>query len=358
MAKIEDIDKNFISQAVAEDGLFYYNCLQEPFSLHGLFSSHCESGVFSRLPLSFAEGEEVCDGVRRLMFNTSGGRVRFRTNSSVIAIKAEMGEICHMNHMPDTGIRGFDLYAAPAGKPDEIAFKKTMVAANRFYNISYEFDDCCLRDITINFPLYNDVKSLYIGLDKECTLTKALTYSIEKPIVFYGSSVTQGACSSRPGINYPALLSRWLDADFINLGFSGSDRGEEALAHYIASVDMSAFVYGYGYNSPTVEHYEKTHYPFYEIVRKKNSDIPIIIMSSPMCPDLKNKKQLDFFSAMREIAIKSFERAKINGDNVYFVDGFSLLENPEETVDTTHPTDLGFYEMAKKIYPLLQRILK
>ena len=356
MTKIEEIDKNFKSQAVEEDGLIYYNCMQKPFSLYG-FSTPCESGVFSRLPLSFAECEDISNGIRKLMFNTSGGRVRFQTDSKVIAIKAEIGEPCHMNHISDTGSRGFDLYAAPAGRAEDINFKKTMVSSGIIYNVSYEFDDCLFRDITINFPLYNDVKSLCIGLDRDCTLTKAMPYAIEKPVVFYGSSVTQGACASRPGVNFPALLSRWLDINFINLGFSGNDRGEEALAHYIASIDMSVFVYGYGYNTPTVEHYEKTHYPFYEIIRKNKPNLPIIIISTPICPNLKNKENMDFLSKVREIAIKSYERAKKNGDNVYFIDGLTLLENPEATVDSTHPTDLGFYEMAKKIYPVLKAVL-
>ena len=211
--------------------------------------------------------------------------------------------------MSDTGIRGFDLYAAPAGRMEDIVFKKTMISTDSFYNISYEFDDCFLRDITINFPLYNDVKSLCVGLERDSVLTDAMPYSIEKPVVFYGSSVTQGACASRPGLTYPALLSRWLDVDFINLGFSGNDRGEKALADYIASIDMSAFVYGYGYNTPTVEHYEKTHYPFYDIIRKNNPDLPIIIMSPPMCPILKNNEIMDFFLKVRDVATESFEKS-------------------------------------------------
>ena len=139
-----------------------------------------------------------------------------------------------------------------------------------------------MREITINFPLYNGIESLYIGIDEHSTLEKAAPYKMEKPIVFYGSSVTQGACASRPGTCYPSLLSRWLDADFINLGFSGNDKGEPALAHYIASLEMSAFVYGYGYNARTIEHYKNTYYPFYEIIRKKNPELPIIMMSSPI----------------------------------------------------------------------------
>lgn len=357
MSKIEDIDKNFRIQQADEDGLVYRNCMDDAFTLYG-FSSPYETGVFTRLPLSFSECEDVSIGVRRLMLHTSGGRVRFRTNSKVIAIRAELGDSSIMYHMPATASHGFDLYAAPADNPRELSFKKTLASIVMPYNISHEFDDHSLREITINFPMYNGVKSLYIGLEENCILEKPLPYTIEKPVVYYGSSITQGACASNPGTNYPALLSRWLDADFINLGFSGNDKGEEALAHHIASLDMSVFVYGYGHNTPSIEHYEKTYYPFYEIIRKKHPDLPIIMLSPPICPQLKNKQQIERYTKINEIVINSFEKAKKNGDDVYFIDGFKLLENPESTVDTTHPTDLGFFEMATKIYPVLQEIFR
>ena len=356
MSKIEQIDKNFAEKQIDKDGLVYYNCTEKPFSLHGLADYH-ENGAFTRLPISFKNCDGVSAGVRRLMFNTSGGRVRFRTDSKTVAIKAEVAEHTPMNHMPVTGSRGFDLYAKEAGA-EKPTFRKTMVSTELCYNISYEFDDAQLRDVTINFPLYDGVKSLYIGLEADCVLEAPLPYSIKKPIVFYGSSVTQGACASRPGNNYVPVLSRMLDADYINLGFSGNDKGERALAEHIAAIDMSAFVYAYGYNAPTVEHYENTHYPFYKIVREKNPDLPIVIMTSPICPVIKLKDQMEKFSALRDVAIRNYEKAKADGDNVYFIDGFTLLENPDSTVDCTHPTDLGFYEMANKIYPVLKNILK
>ena len=130
------------------------------------------------------------------------------------------------------------------------------------------------------------------------------------------------------------------------------------MAHHIATLDMSAFVYGYGYNAPTAEHFEKTYYPFYEIVRKSNPDIPIIMMDSPVCPLLKNNNQMKLIEAKRKIVKDSFEKATKSGDrNIYYIDGFTLLPNPDSTVDGTHPTDLGFYDMAKAIYPVLKKVL-
>lgn len=155
---------------------------------------------------------------------------------------------------------------------------------------------------------------------------------------------------------YTSILSRWLDCDYINLGCSGSDKGEDALAEYFSSVNMSAFVYAYGYNAPSVEHYENTYYPFYKIIRNKNPKLPIVMMSSPIYIDIKNEK--DLYIQKREVVLKAYERALGEGDcNIYFIDGFTLLGNSDATVDTTHPSDLGFYNMAKEIYPILKKIL-
>ena len=356
MSRIEDLDKNFKVEQTDDDGLVYRNCTDEPFTLYG-FSSPRETGRFTRLPLSFLDCEDVSIVERRLMLHTSGGRVRFRTNSKTIAIRTELGDSGVMYHMPATGSHGFDLYAAPADNPGELAFKKVLASSGKSYNVFHEFDNRQLREITINFPMYNGVNSLYIGLENDCVLEKPVPYSIEKPVVYYGSSISQGGCASRPGTNYPALLSRWLDTDFINLGFSGNDKGEAALAHHIATLDMSVFVYAYGHNTPSIEHYENTYYPFYEIVREKHPDLPIIFMSPPICPQLKNDRQIERYTKINGIVIDAYEKSKKRGDNVYFIDGFKLLENPESTVDTTHPTDLGFYEMATKIYPILKEIL-
>lgn len=361
MPTLEELDKNFKIETADENGLIYRSCTNETFTLYG-FSSPGETGVFSRLPLSFSECEDVSIGVRSLMLHTSGGRVRFRTDSKVIAIKGQLGDASVWYHMPITNSHGFDLYSAPADTPANLIFNKNLstkavLTCDKTFSVSHEFDHRSLREITINFPSYNSVKSLYIGLEDNCVLEKATPYSIEKPIVYYGSSISQGGCSSRPGTNYINLLSRWLDADFINLGFSGNDKGEEALAHHIASLNMSVFVYAYGHNTPSIEHYENTYYPFYKIIREQHPELPIVFMSPPICPQLKNTTQLERYTKINEIVIKSYETAKQNDENVYFIDGFKLLENPESTVDTTHPNDVGFHEMAQKIYPILKNIL-
>jgi len=201
-----------------------------------------------------------------------------------------------------------------------------------------------------------------IGLKEGCTIESAESYNANAPVVFYGSSVTQGCSASRPGTVYTSLLSRWLDANYINLGFSGNDRGEPAIAEYISTIKMSAFVYAYGFNAPTLEHYENTHYPFYKIIRDKNPDLPVVIFTPPWCPVLKAKATVEKLSGIRNIAKNTYKRACSEGDkNIYFVDGFKALGGivaSDCTVDGIHPTDHGFYNMAQALYPVLKSVLE
>ena len=360
MNSIEKIDVNFKTDIIKADDIAFYDCLSAPFEIRGLYKPQ-ELKRFLRLPPQFETDERVNDGIHRLMFYTAGGRVRFVTNSPYIAISTDVVYEGLMPQMAASGHYGFDLYAADINNRTSNVYKKTfspngLTEENGKYDGFYEFSDTNLREITINFPLYCGVKSLYIGLSENAKIEKPQPYTIEKPIFFYGSSVTQGGCASRPGMTYTAILSRWLDSDYINLGCSGSDRGEEALAQYISNVQMSAFIFAYGYNAPSVWHYEKTYYPFYKIIRDKNPKLPIFMMSSPVCLDIKNEK--DIYIQKREVVLKAYERARSEGDrNIYFIDGFTLLQSSDATVDTTHPSDLGFYNMAEEIYPILKNVL-
>ncbi len=210
------------------------------------------------------------------------------------------------------------------------------------------------RLITIHFPLYASVESLSIGLQEGATLKRAPDYGMEKPVVFYGSSITQGAAASRPGMNYENILSRWLNCNHINLGFSGSARGEKEMAQYIAGLDMAAFVMDYDHNS-SVEELRENHSTFFKIIREKNPNLPILILPRPRFY-LKDEDLL-----RRDIVYSTFWFANNSGDkNVYYLDSRQLMElaKGEGSVDYIHPTDLGYYSMATAIQAQLEPILK
>ena len=350
MSKLEKIDKNFkVNSSIEREGLTFYDIKEEPFSVHGLLR---EDDAWVRMPTEVASS--VNEGVAWLYRHTAGGRVRFVTDSPYIAIKSiqPKAEIPALTPLP--GKSGFDLYV---GYGENMMYRCTFRPdANERAGFEAYVDfpsHAEKRLITINFPLYNGVDELYIGVKEGSLLEKAPDYTIKTPFVYYGSSITQGAAASRPGNEYQGFLSRRFDADFINLGFSGSARGEDLMAEYIANLDMSLFVYDYDYNAPSAEHLEATHERMFLTVREKHPDIPIIILSRP------NYKVPDD-DARCKVIKKTYENAVARGDdNVYYVSGKELMAlcGAEGTIDNIHPNDLGFFSMAQTLTPVIERII-
>lgn len=345
----EHVDKNLrVENKIGETDVCFYDVREEPFDVYGLYNYREESS-FKRLPDEV--GQNTNAGVARLYTNTAGGRVRFATDSPYIAIQAEMSQISHMPHMPLISSAGFDLYldCPQSGVSRFYDIFKPAVGIKDGFEAKLTFNDKKLRYITINFPSYSSVTSLKIGLQQGAGLGHGLKYRESLPIVYYGSSITQGACSSRPGNAYENIISRRTNTDFINLGFSGSAMGEEIIARYMATIPMSAFVSDYDHNSPSVDDLKLTHKRLYEIVREKNPDIPYLIISKP---DF-NRRYYQTGVLRRDVIYDTYRLAREQGDkNVYYIDGSSLFRTVNEdmcTVDNSHPNDYGFYLMADAI---------
>ena len=349
MADIAKIDKNLaVETSIEREGLCFYDAEEVPFQIYGIFK---ENGVFRRMPEQIAK--KVNEGVYELHTNTAGGRVRFITDSPYVAIKTEYvpGK---MPHFALTGSAGFDMYAEYNG---EARFIRTFIPPFNVqdgYESVWDFTDCNERLVTINFPLYSTVSKLYIGLKEGSVLKAAPEYRIQKPIVYYGSSITQGGCASKPGSSYQSILSRRFDCDYINLGFSGSAKGEDAMVDYIKGLDMSIFVLDYDHNAPSHEHLVETHSKMYETIRAAKPDLPILILPRP-------KYHLNELDQRRfEIVYNTYLAALARGDkNVYFLDGKKLMEVVKDngTVDGTHPSDSGFFSMACAVGDVFEKIL-
>ena len=345
--KLDEIDKNFkIEETINKEGLKFYNAEKEPFKIYGLIR---EGDRFRRLPGKVAKS--VNEGVYALHANTAGGRVRFITDSETAAIIAVMDKMYRASHFPFTGTAGFDIYSDGIYKG---TFRPQNDAERGFEGIIGGLEKGKMKEITINFPLYSDVKELFIGLAENAEILSPMPYKNEKPVVFYGSSITQGGCASRPGRSYQAVVSRRLNIDYVNLGFSGSARAEDEIIEYIKNLDMAAFVYDYDHNAPNVAHLEATHEKMFKAVREAQPRLPIIIMPRPKyyLNDEEKKR--------RDIILKTYNNAVAAGDkNVYFIDNTKLTAEckGEGTVDNTHPTDFGFASMAKAVGDCLEKIL-
>lgn len=340
-----------------------YNVRSEPFKIYGLYKPW-EPGVFKRMPVEV--GEATSENVRLLCTNTAGGRVRFKTDSPYIAVGAVYAPMKFPTPRAVTlsgiGAYCFDLYAdnqfCSVMVPNRIEQNGSInnfVITEGKYESFYSFGQAKLREITINFPSFVDISDVYIGLSEGSVVEKGNNYANEKPVVFYGSSITNGACASRPGNIYPNILSRRLNMDYINLGFSGSAKAEDAIIEYISGLPMSVFVFDYDHNAPSTDYLEETHYSSLKKFRKVQPDTPIIMLSRPnRCGGIKEVTE-------RERIIKaSYDKMIENGDkNVFFISGqeiYNKLDSEMMTIDGVHPTDLGFYCMAEAIEKIIKNI--
>ena len=350
MKKITDIDENFkVDSNLNIPDIQFYNAEHAPFSVHGLLR---ENNLFRRMPEKVAE--TVNYGVQVQSSNTAGGRVRFCTDSPYIAIHADMPPFYLMPHFAMSGSSCFDLFVRKSDGTHRFvgAFIRQPEEKAGYEGILRP-EGTGMREYTIHFPSYADVTSLHIGLSKDARVLPAPQYRIEKPVVFYGSSITQGACATRPGTTYDSILSRQFDFDYLNLGFSGSARGEQEMADYIAALPMSCFVMDYDYNAPSVEHLQNTHEPFYKTIRKAHPELPILLLSRPTYYQNEDAKQ------RLAVIRKTYENAKAAGDeHVYLIESSALMALAQDggLVDNVHPNDFGFASMAKAVAEVMKEI--
>lgn len=336
---------------INEEQTEFYNILENDcFAVSGIFQ---ENGKFRRLPEEVAK--TVSAGVYDLHASTTGGRVRFKTDSSFIAFRVEMDMIRFDSNAPVTANSGFDIYERKNGEQYFLSSVMPPFDFDDGYEAIVKIANPEMKEYVINFPMWSEVKNLYIGLEKGAKLEKPDDYKYSKPVVFYGSSITMGKCFSRPGCSYENVLSRRLDMEYINLGFGGAAKGEKEIVEYISNLDMSVFVLDYDWNAPNVEHLKATHEPFYKAVREKHKDIPIIMMSRPKyyLTDVEKER--------RAVVEETYNNAVKNGDNnVYYIPGNTLMDEKVKdngTVDGVHPNDAGFLSMANVIEPFLRKAL-
>lgn len=346
---IRKIDKNMEQVVTTSDGMKFYALPCEPFKVYGV--NHDERG-FYRLGDEFAAS--VSEGVKFLARNTAGGRIRFKTDSKTLKATVKYANFCSMGHMPLSGSGGIAVVDVTDGKWKYRGHVRPERNSDSGYEGSVKLAGT-MREYILWLPLYNDVDELTIGLDETATVEAGGEYGYGGlPIVYYGSSITQGGCASRPDNAYQALISKHTNTDFVNLGFSGNAKGEPSMAKYAASLNPLIFVIDYDHNAPNAEYLTNTHYAFYRAFREENETAPIVFVTRP---DFDSDPASD---ERRAVVKETYEKAKAAGDDVYFVDGETLFGDVDRencTVDGCHPNDLGFYRMSEVIGGVIKEIL-
>lgn len=302
---------------------------------------------FCRMPEDIAEACSVGvagEGIKGLNYNTAGGRLRFVTTSRYVAIKTLCGNARHRHNSSASGASSFDVYVKKNGKEIFTGIILSPELAPNGYAGAVILPEG-VKEVTVNFPPYCNTSDLYIGLDSTSDLSRRADYTVESPVVFCGSSITQGGCASRPGMSYPCIISRRYDVNIYNLGFSGNFRGQADMIEYISTLDCSVLVMDYDHNA-SVDRLRETHEKLYLRFRETHPETPVVMVGKPDC---EANGESPF---RREIIFTTFNNARLRGEKVVFVDGYSLFggELREEcTVDCVHPNDLGMSRMADVI---------
>lgn len=353
-----NIDKNMlVSESISGYDVLWYDVRKAPFSLHG-FWEPCTEPFFRRVQPDVAEA--TSEGVNKLSRESAGGRVRFSTDSPYIAVRAKYRVVGRSSHLTLVSTSGFDLYTdGEFGSRFIKEFRMPYDMTDR-YEAIVSVGGEVMRSYTINFPVHAVVESLEIGLKPSAQIGEARPYRDIKPVIFYGSSIVHGTAASRPGTIYPSIISRDMNLDFCNIGFSGMAKGETVLAEWMADLPMSVFVCDYDHNAPNTDHLKATHYPLYETIRSKNPDVPYIMITRPdywTCPTIQEQ-----ILERRDIIMESYLKARAAGDkNVYFIDGLSFFAGDHQyecSLDGVHPNDFGFVRMAQVIGTVIRHALE
>jgi lysophospholipase L1-like esterase len=320
--------------------------------VHGLPWFAENSGELIRLPARLKD--KLPPAVWSLGESPSGGRIRFRTDSTRITIRLAYPSPPNMANMHAFGQTGVDLYIDGVYRSTAIAPKNatydTPVEHVFFENLPRQE-----RELTLYLPLYKSVRLLGIGLDSDAKITKARRFANAKPVVFYGTSITQGGCASRSGLSYQAILGRQLNLDFVNLGFSGNGKGEPVVADMVAEIDASAFVLDFSQNNPNLESLREVYEPFLTTLRTKHPKTPIIAITA-----IASSRETPRLDQMRQHVRDVVRRRIAEGDRLLtLVEGATLLGagRLDGLVDGVHPNDLGFQWMADGLAPHVAKVL-
>lgn len=280
--------------------------------------------------------------------------VHFSTNSPSLAVKWD--GVHAMDHMTALGVSGLDLYVRHCGQWKWLAAGRPTQKLNEsqlFIDLPVES-----RDYMLYLPLYNPVHQVELGIPDAFDL-KPASPRRKKPVVFYGTSITQGACASRPGMCYTAILGRWLDNPVINLGFSGNGIMEPEVVDLLCELDSAAYVLDNMPNMGESAVNERVE-PAIGKLRAARPETPIVLVDNMRyCDAFLKKSRMEHYVSSNAAQYAVYEKLIGAGaKKLHYVKDDGLIgTDGEATVDGTHFTDLGYMRFSEKLIGPLKKLV-
>ena len=310
---------------------------------------------YDRLPANVTTN--VNGGVRSMKHHTSGMSFRFTTDSRKLVFKwVPYNSGLSMDHMPSTGVSGIDVYRYDAAKRKWLYMRTGRITSAN--GGSFEMGWPSGMPCMVNLPLYNGVKSFSLGIETNASVSALgpRKSGIDKPVVFYGTSITHGGCCSRPGLSFVNIIGRDLDVPVVNLGFSGSGVMEFEMSEHLARIDASCYVLDCLWNMAirgTPRSVEANYEPFIRNLRAKRPDVPIVMAEQcdVYCggPNPKDKYIKALYDKLVAEGWKNL---------VYLPKDGMYTGDFEGTVDGCHPNDWGMMSLARAFGGAVRKALE
>ncbi len=338
------------------DTLKFYNALDFKLINKGF---HDSETPYFRIPAT------IKDSVNTTLYErskcTAGEGIRFRTNSHCVAVRYRLLTNMHMAHMADTGIKGADLYILDEGKWRFLNCNRPCKDSVQC-KVYIDKLDGTMHEFMLYLPLYDGVNRMEIGIEKDAVIEMPKINNPRQEIsfVFYGTSIMQGGCATRPGMAATNILQRELNAECVNLGISGEGKMVSALAHAMAKISsVKAFIIDPVPNCTKLQ-CDTLTYNFIKILREARPEVPIFMVEGLMYSYAKYSSYYNKYLRQKNYEFhKNYLKLKAeDARNLYYIDCKNIYgPDNEGTVDGIHLTDVGFYWYAQKLKPYLQAIL-
>ena len=332
--------------------LKYYG--QEFFVVEGTtFMDSVKENLYDRLPASYKD--KVRPPVWSLSKSTAGISVIFITNSTTIKVKWEVLNDVKMNHMPETGSKGIDLYCKTTNGWEYVNTGRPTGKSSEYLMISNMKPE--MREFRMYLSLYDGTTSLKVGIDSLSSIEKPQKKA-GKPIVFYGTSITQGGCAARPGMAHTNIISRKLDVECINFGFSGNGKMEKPVAELISGIDALFYVMdGVGNMNPDEIH--QNAIPLVKIIRSSHPSTPVIFVECTWFEKTRfDEKAYADIKAKNDMLKSEYRKmVEMGFRDIYYIESAGATGSDHEaTVDGVHFTDLGFLRYADFLIAKFRKI--
>jgi lysophospholipase L1-like esterase len=360
---LEEAMKDNQAEQPKKPGDLYYHPVTTPgFQMEGL-AFFAQEKQFRRFPLQ--PNPALPGSVESLSCHSAGAMLRFRSNTRRLAIKVRIENFPGFDHMSRIGQAGVDLYL---GKPGEMVFHSVSRISTQPEDYQAELfklpdeEPAQMQEFTLHLPTYSKTADLQIGLDADAEIQPPTPRSAPGRIVVYGTSITQGACASRPGLSYTSQLARKLNREILNFGFSGSGRGEAEVATHLARLpQIDLFILDSEANVESLATMQQRLPIFLDILRKQQPDCKILLVSAiPFAGQAAFKQRPEYTASRNWQQELVRERNEVGDRKLFFLDGGTLLGEDigECYVDGVHPNDLGMTLMQQAMLPVIRKILE